>query len=184
MTMPITLLAACLACGLAVASAACARVDEKQLAEQSSSGAADWGRFDGRGEKMSDVRIAPAQLEEVTPAPYVCGVRLAWSASSVVPTFEPDHVGTQLPAGSTQAVVEVQLRLVPEGQRMYVQWFTEGSDPPIFSDSTQIVSDGVQLFALTHDIGGRHGPLPAGHYRVEIGDSNGLIKSIAFEVAS
>jgi hypothetical protein len=119
----------------------------------------------------------------VTGVPYVRSLRLAWSASAEIPTWEPANQTRELPGEALQAVLAVDVRKLPADVALRVLWYHDGpSVDPIYADSLESVDDGEHYFALCLRERGHLVPLPKGAYRVELRNDATALKSIPFEV--
>jgi hypothetical protein len=164
------------------ATAGCgARAPERPRAEASPKGG-DWSQFEG-GHKPIDpknARVVPETPIEITGVPYVRAVRLAWSAGTDVPSFEPDNQTLKLPPESRQAVLAVSVADLPDGADIRVDWYY--GDERVFADALQSRDDGDHFFALVKRDGRRLVALPKGQYRADVSDGSKLIKTVRFEV--
>lgn len=144
---------------------------------------ADWSGFAGSRDPIDpkSVRVVPTEPIEITGVPYVRAIRLAWSSSPDVPSFEPANQTLHLPEGSLQAVLLVTVADLPEEATVRVDWYY--GDRAVFADELRSRENGDHYFALIKEAGRRLAPLPGGGYRADVSDGSRVIKSVRFEVA-
>ena len=170
----------CAKLSLVVLLASCAK--EPPPPPPAAEPAADWSQFEG-GQTPVDpknVRVVPATPIEVTNVPYIRAVRLAWSASQDVPSYEPQNETLKLPDSARQAVLLVAVSRMPDDADIHVEWFY-GAER-VFVDALQSREDGEHYFALVKREGRRLEALPKGEYRAEVRTGQTLVKTVRFEV--
>jgi len=152
---------------------------------ENSARSADWSRFGGhtKREGAENARAVPESPAPVTGIPYVRSLRVAWSASTEVPTWEPVNQERSMPAKALQAVLSVDIRSLPKDADIRVLWyFADAPNEPIYTDRLESTEDGEHYFALCLREKGALVPLPKGDYQVELRNGATLLKSIPFEV--
>jgi hypothetical protein len=144
---------------------------------------ADWSAFNeshGTVDPQS-MRVVPEVPDEITGVPYIHAIRLAWSPSGDVPSYEPRNETLRLPFGALQAVLLVAVSRVPESAAIRVEWFF--GESRAFADELGSREDGDHYFALVKRDGKRLVPLPRGSDRADVYDGARLVKTIRFEVS-
>ena len=143
---------------------------------------ADWSRFSGsEKDDAQPIRSVPESPVEITGVPYVRAIRLAWSKSQGVPSYESDNQTLRVPADALQVVLLVAVEDLPKSADLRVDWYY--GDQLVFTDSLSSRDDGDHFFALVKRDGRRLAALPRGQYRAEVLDGPTALKTIRFEVA-
>jgi hypothetical protein len=146
---------------------------------------ADWSSFGGHEKRggAENVRAVTESPAQVTGVPYLRSLRLGWSSSTEVPTWEPVNQTRELPVEAKQAVLAIDVRDLPPKTEIHVLWyFKDTTGEPIYTDQLESVEDGEHYFALCLREKGTLAPLPQGDYRVELRNGATIVKSIPFEV--
>jgi hypothetical protein len=170
------------ALALALSAACGSRQTSSQAAPAPVDKGADWSEFSGTEKtEGQQIRGVPESPIEITGVPYVHAIRLAWSRSEDVPSYEPDNQTLRLPADSLQAVLLVAVEALPETAALRVDWYF--GDQLVFTDSLSSRDDGDHFFSLVKREGRRLAALPRGQYRAEVLDGPTVLKTIRFEVA-
>jgi len=165
-----------------VSSMACARAERASTPSAGSNGNSDWSEFaDGnRSRNTVDARAVPEAPIEITGAPYVKSVRLAWSDAERVPTYEESRQTLRIPSTARQAVLQIAISDLPPNADLRVDWYL--GNELVFSDALAKAEDGNHYFALVMKEGTRLDPLPRGSYRAVVRDGTVEIKTVRFEV--
>lgn len=144
----------------------------------------DWSKFSTRNESVAaqSKRTVPESPIEITGVEYVRGIRLSWTESREVPTFEPDNQTLRIPSGALQAVLMITVQKVPDHAHLRVDWYYKKS--LVYSDTLASTEDGEHFFALVQRESDRLVSLPAGDYRADVFNGSQLLKSVRFEVAN
>jgi len=160
----------------------CARAETGQKLQPAEPATANWDAFAGGNGATNTVnsRAVPVTSVEITGVPYVRSVKLAWSSSERVPTYEIENQTLRLPAETRQAVLEVSIVELPSGADVRVDWYH--GDKLVFSDALSENFDGDHYFALVKRDGGTLERLPAGEYRAVVHDGETEIKTVQFQV--
>lgn len=171
--------------GAALAFAlACARAETAKTGPVSDGSTANWDAFAGGNGSTNTVnsRAVPATPVEITGVPYVHSVKLAWSTSDRVPTFEAANQTLELPAETRQAVLQIAIDDLPTGADVRVDWY-RGSEL-VFSDALAEHGDGDHYFALVRRTGKQLDRLPPGEYRAVVHDGTTEIKTVRFQISA
>lgn len=171
--------------GAALAFAlACARTESARTGPGSDGSAANWDAFAGGNSAANTInsRAVPATPVEITGVPYVRSVKLAWSSSDRVPTFEAANQTLELPAEARQAVLQIAIEDLPSGADVRVDWY-RGSEL-VFSDALAELGDGDHYFALIRKTGKQLEKLPPGDYRAVVHDGPTEIKTVRFQIGA
>lgn len=169
--------------GAALAGAlACARAEMARTEPVSNGPAANWDAFAGGNGTTNSVnsRVVPVTPVEITGVPYVRSVKLAWSTSERVPTYEVANQTLVLPAEARQAVLHLVIADLPSGADVRVDWY-RGSEL-VFSDALAERDDGDHFFALVKRSGKQLERLPSGEYRAVVHDGATEIKTVRFQI--
>ncbi len=143
----------------------------------------DWSKYGARGGTSSqNISAVPEEAVGITGVPYLRSIKLAWTKQEAVPTFEERNETRELPPDALQAVLRLDLKSVPDGAALRVEWYF--ADDLAFSDEKKDRRPGPHDFALTREERGKLAPLPPGPYRADLFDGPELLKSIRFEVAA
>jgi hypothetical protein len=167
---------------LIVIASGCSHAPAPPPSPAASSSGSDWSQFEGGATRVDpkNVRVVPASPIEITGVPFVHAVRLAWSTSDDVPSFEPEHETLRLPSTARQAVLLVGVAEMPDDAKIRVEWYV--GNARVFTDALQSREDGEHYFALVKREGGRLEALPKGEYRADVRTADTLVKSVRFEV--
>jgi hypothetical protein len=144
---------------------------------------ADWSAFNGSHQPVDprSVRVVPATPTEITGVPYVRAIRLAWTDSTEVPSFDAENESLHFPDRARQAVLLVNVGEVPDDTSIRVEWYY--NDSIAFTDELASRDEGDHFFALIKEEARGLAPLPRGAYRSDVLDGTRLIKSIRFSVS-
>ncbi|MBK6428436.1 MAG: hypothetical protein IPF82_20285 [Blastocatellia bacterium] len=161
---------------------ACARSQTATSEPAASSSTASWDAFAGGNSATNSVnsRAVPVTPIEITGAPYVRSIKLAWSASERVPTYEVQNQTLRLPAETRQAVLQVAITDLPSGTDLRVDWYH--GEKLVFSDALTEHEDGDHFFALVKRNGSQLEKLPPGEYRAVVHDGASEIKVVRFQI--
>lgn len=163
---------------------ACARTETAKTESVANVQAANWDSFAGGNgaTNSATARVAPVTPVEITGVPYVRSVKLAWSESDRVPTYEAENQTLKLPAVTRQAVLQIAIVDLPSGADLRVDWY-HGSEL-VFSDALSEPNDGDHFFALIRRTGKELERLPAGEYRAVVHDGSTEIKTVQFQIGA
>ena len=170
-------------CAVLACALACARSETVQSEPAPSpSSTANWDAFAGGNNTSNTVnaRAVPVTPIEITGVPYVRAVKLAWSSSDRVPTYEAGNQTLKLPAETRQAVLQIAIVDLPSGADVRVDWYHEAE--LVFSDALAEHQDGDHFFALVKRNGKQLERLPPGEYRAVVHDGTTEIKTVHFQI--
>lgn len=169
--------------GAMVASAlACAKAESSRSQAVPEASTANWDAFAGGNSATNAVnsRSVPVTPVEITGVPYVRGIKLAWSSSERVPTYEAENQTLRLPSDTRQAVLQISIVDLPSGADLRVDWY-HGAEL-VFSDALADNDDGDHFFALVKRNGKVLERLPPGEYRAVVHDGATEIKTVQFQI--